>query len=203
MSKLTTIQFTIKGTAPLLMHNEQLANRFHPLTKRLAEIAGKRKKTEDDALAMQRIEWEGGLYWNQDVGPFIPGANLKRCLQEAAKSDKGGKSIIRALAPLDAEVPLVYKGPRDIEGMWDTGEYVDIRSVNVANRKIMRTRPRFANWGIQTAMYVNTTLVDLDDLARWFELAGMSEGLGDYRPTFGRFTGTMEEIDAGKVRKAA
>lgn len=187
MTSLVKIDMTFKGTAPLLMHSERLVNSFDPITRKIKEYTGKRKKTEEDELAIQRLEWEGGLYWNESIGPFIPGANVKRCIQEAAKTEKMGKNVLRGITPLDAEIPLIYRGPRDIQGLWDSNKFFDIRSVGVNGRKILRSRPRFDEWAIETSMYVNTDIINLEDFKRWAEYAGAMEGLGDYRPTFGRF----------------
>lgn len=192
MTALQKVNLRFKGTAPLLMHSERLINNFDPLTKKLKAITGKKRKSEEDELAIHRLQWEGGLYWNETTGPYIPGANLKRCIQEAAKSEKMGKNVLRGVTPLEAEIPLIYKGPRDIEALWDTQKHLDVRSVGVMGRKILRARPRFDEWGIETSVYINTAVINFDDFKRWIEFAGLMEGLGDYRPTFGRFQATTE-----------
>ncbi len=52
---MKTATYTIRGTTPMLMHSERLANPFDPLTKEIKAISGKRKKTEDDLLEMARL----------------------------------------------------------------------------------------------------------------------------------------------------
>ena len=69
-------KYTITGITPLLMHSERLANPFDSLTKELKAISGKRKKTEDDLLAMARIVFIGGLYHDDDAGIHVPGYNI-------------------------------------------------------------------------------------------------------------------------------
>lgn len=192
--KLTTVRFTITGTAPLLMHNERLANPFDEMTKNIAAITGKRTKTEEDKLEIARLEWQGGLYWDELLGPYIPGANVKRCFMNAATQGKLGKAFRGGLIPLDAEIPLVYPGPRDIEGLWAAGTFLDARSTRIGGKKVWRARPRFNEWGIVTTMFVNTLLVNLDALRLYTAQAGVTEGLGDYRPTFGRFLCDVEEL---------
>lgn len=194
MTTLIKAHITLKGTSDLLMHSERLVNSFDPIVKQIKEYTGKRKKTEEDQLMISRLEWEAGLYWSEQTGPYIPGANLKKCIQEAAKIDKSGKDILRGVTPLDAEIPLVYKGPRDIEAMWASNDFVDVRSVSAGapGRKVLRTRPRFKGWGLETAMYINSAIINVDDFQRWVEVAGVMCGLGDYRPTFGRFIGAVK-----------
>lgn len=187
------IEITCTGTAALLMHNERLANPFDELTRKIAAITSKKKnKTDQDNMDVQRLEWEGGLY-HSDTGPYIPGANLKKCFMEAGTIYKAGTSLKRALTPLDAEIPLLYKGPRDVESLWSHGGFVDIRSVKLNGRsKVMRSRPKFPQWALSTTFLLNEKVVGVDDFERYAHEAGQSIGLGDYRPTFGRFTCQVE-----------
>lgn len=190
---LVTVEFVVKGTVGLLQHNERLANSFDPITKAIASITSKRKKTEEDNLAVQRLEWEGGLYFAPGIGPYIPGANFKKCLMEAATIFKGGTAVKRAYTALDAEIPLLYPGPRTIEGLWEAGTFIDVRQVKLNGKsRVSRARPRFDTWGFTTAALLNTKVLDLDSLRQYLEQAGLTTGLGDYRPTYGRFTATME-----------
>lgn len=192
-SNLVTVEFTLRGTCPLLQHNERLANPFDTLTKAIAVITSKRtRQTDEDRIQVTRLEWEGGLYFNEQ-GPYIPGPNVKKCIMEAASLYRGGKDVQRALTPLDIEIPLIYAGPRNIEEMWaHPTVFVDQRGARVNGRsKIIRTRPKFPNWSIVTRMLLNVTALSLDDLILYTENAGRTTGLGDYRPTFGRFEGQV------------
>lgn len=187
--KIVTVELVFRGTVGLLMHNERLANPFDPITKEIATITSKRnKKTEEDNLRIQRLEWEGGLYIAEGIGPYIPGANIKRCIMEAAALNKGMASVKRALTPCEVEVPLIYTGPRTIQGLWDAETFIDVRSVKLSGRsKMLRARPRFNEWALTTSMMLDVRLVSLDDFQLYVEQAGTTTGLGDYRPTFGRF----------------
>lgn len=191
-----TVRVLIQGTASLLMHNERLVNPFDPLTKAIATITAKRsRQTDEDRKQVQRLEWEGGLYWSKEMGPYMPTANIKRCIMEAATMYKGGTAVKRALTPLDTEVPLLYEGPRDLEGLWVSEKYVDVRSVKLNGRtRIMRTRPKFYDWGLEATMRLNLNALSYDDFEHFVEEAGLTTGLGDYRPTFGRFRAQIEQI---------
>jgi hypothetical protein len=66
------LKMTWTGRTPLVVHNDQLANPLGSYTKAIKAISSKRAKTEDDHLEMSRIEWEGGLYIDPELGPFLP-----------------------------------------------------------------------------------------------------------------------------------
>ncbi len=72
---MKTATYTIRGTTPMMMHNERLANPFDDLTKAIKAISGKRKKTEDDLIEMSRIEWLGGLYSIDSDKPVLQTSN--------------------------------------------------------------------------------------------------------------------------------
>jgi hypothetical protein len=200
MAKIVIVQLRLKGDAPLLMHNDRGVNPFDPLVKQIAVLNSKKtNKTDDDKHLVERLEWEVGLYYNEAVGPYIPGENLKKAIWEAAKAFRGGAAVIRGVTPLDVEIPLVYRGPRDIEGMWKAG-FVDIRSTRLNGKtRIMRTRPRFDEWGLEASMQVLTSVLDLDTFKRYATFAGRITGLGDYRPRFGRFTTEIEILEEIEV----
>jgi len=203
---IARVQIDLWGIKPLLMHNERLANPFDPITRDIAAITSKRtRQTEDDKRQVQRLEWEGGLYFDRGapahgelparagVGPYIPSANLKKCLVNAGAIYRAGTSLIRALFPEDTEITLLYDGPRDIDGLWEAG-FLDARMVGVQRNKVLRTRPKFEQWALSTVFMVETTIVDIYSLTRYLETAGTTTGLGDYRPTFGRFRGKLTPL---------
>lgn len=66
------LQFHIRSTRPLLMQSETLANPLSPVTKGHKEVAGKRKKSEDDYLWLLHSEWKASMYYDAKLGPYLP-----------------------------------------------------------------------------------------------------------------------------------
>src|SRR3546814_19161856 len=64
------------GKSPLMMHPDRLANPQNPATKAHKELTGKRKKTDDDHLAIAKSEFIAGAYWDEKEGFYIPGQNF-------------------------------------------------------------------------------------------------------------------------------
>lgn len=190
------LNIQLQGTSPLLMHNSQLIDPDNEVAQAMARISSKRKKTPEDRAEMSRLEFWGGLIL-EDGAPVIPLANVIRCLAEAAKIRRLGKTVERALAMRTISAPLVFDGPQDMASRFEHGEpYVDKRAVTVGTSRIMRTRPKFPNWSLTADFILQESVLALDDLVDIVETAGAIEGLGDARRIgLGRFTAKVKVIE--------
>lgn len=184
---------TITGTAPLLMHNSRLADKLDPITREKSAVASKRKKTDEDDLLLSRLEWTGGLYFDPEVGPYLPGDNIFKALVEAARKSKDGKRVEQGIFITTDVNPLVYKGPRTIDGLWADENFVFRRTVKQQMSRITRTRPIFREWVAEVEGVLDPSVLDLDDVESFAEIAGSYIGVGDWRPRYGRFTATVKE----------
>lgn len=184
---MKTVTYTIRGTTPMLMHSERLANPFDPLTKAIKAISGKRKKTEDDLLEMARLEWLGGLYHDDDAGIHLPGYNLFAALIGGGKIHKLGTAIKRSALVVDDKVPVVFDGAKTPAKLFLDKSFVDMRSVKVGTAKITRCRPIFKKWECTFSLAYDENSIQLSELDQSLTSAGMMVGVGDYRPRFGRF----------------
>lgn len=188
------IRFQIVGTTSLLMHNAQLSDPLNPITRQLKDVSSKRTKTMDDHEEMARIEFMGGLYCDDEIGPFIPGVNLHRCLVEGAKLNKLGRHVERGVIVKDEMLPLGYKGPRNPDDLWKDANFVSRLSVGVTTSRVMRTRPMFRTWALEADLVVDQGQLDLNQITEIAEKAGLMIGLGDYRPRYGRFDVTVQNL---------
>ena len=111
-------------TNPLVVHNSRLAIATDPFAERLSRLTSKpsKQRTHEDYVEMSRVEWEGGLYWDDDLGPYVPTSYAMTSLWQSAKFTRDGEGLRRSLTVLGqdtgARIPIQYKGPRDIEKMW-------------------------------------------------------------------------------------
>jgi hypothetical protein len=190
------LRLTCTGTRPLLMHNVQLASPLNPYAKRLKGLNAKRVKTDEDRLAIARAEFEGGLYWAEVAGPFIPATALRRSLVGGARLIKAGKKIERGVVVTDYILPLVYEGPRDVEGLWGGGSspFVDIRVVALRGVKIDRCRPIFRSWLVEAEVIADPQVIEYAEFCEVARLAGEMEGIGDFREMYGRYTTRVERL---------
>jgi hypothetical protein len=182
----------LQGLQPYVPHNERTQDPLDPLTKKIAAISGKRKKTEADYWDLAKLEFEAGLYLNGD-GPCIPAMNVFRCLQDGAMRSKRGKDVLRGVRPDAPNAKLVYDGPRTVEAMWKQYQEFSIRKgVVVSGRRVTRTRPMFSKWAAFLPIVVDETIWNLQDIELAWRDAGQYAGLGDMRPIYGQFEGTLK-----------
>lgn len=190
------IRITATGTRPLLLHNVRLASPLNPYSKQLKQLNSKRVKTDEDRIAIARVEFEGSLYFDEQVGPFIPGQNVLAALVEGGRLTKAGRKIERGVAVEDLVLPLIYRGPRDIEGLWGDGEseFVDMRTVVVQRSKVDRCRPIFKDWAFEADILIDPAVIDPDEFQEVARNAGAMAGIGDYRRLFGRFEAKVQPL---------
>ena len=177
----------LTGTTPLVMHNPRLADPLDAMSKEIAKISKKTRKTEDDHAELSRLEWLGGLY--TDNGKIVmPTANLRKCLVQTARAFKQGKQVERSVYFREQLTPILYQGPNDLQALYNTGLFTDRASVVVSGKRIIRVRPKFSPWRIETDVIINESLINPEDFERILTLAGQVEGLCDARNIgFGRF----------------
>lgn len=179
-----TVKLT--GTHPLLMHADRLANPLDQATKVHKEMTSKRKKTDDDHEAIGKSEFFSSLYIDND-GPFLPSMNVDAAFVEAAKMQRMGKHVKRAMMVVENRISLQYIGPRDRDGLWADKRFVDARSVRVSTAKLVRYRPCFDDWSAVCKVAINTDQINLNEAKQIIKNAGALVGVGDFRPRFGRF----------------
>ncbi len=187
---MDTLKFTIKGVSPLLLHSDRLADPLDKDAKHLKTLTSKMKKTDADHEEIRWLDWRGGLYWDQEMGPYMPGPNIRACIEGSARMNRLGKNISRGVIVPDLMCKIDYKGPKGIKELYEQGFY-DTRSVVVARAKLMRTRPCFKDWKITFNLMFSDELTSEEQLIGIIKKAGQCIGLGDYRPDtrgpFGRF----------------
>lgn len=113
------------GIRPLLMSNGLMVDPLNEFVKRRKEITRKGKRmTDADHEELYRLGWEGALYYDDQVGPFIPNDNIEACLKFGARKMKLGKETEAAILVADEIVRLEYPGPRTLEALWASGNFM-------------------------------------------------------------------------------
>lgn len=186
-----TIELT--GTSPLLCHNPRMVDPEFELNRQIKAITAKRKKTDEDLSQIEKLEWYGGLY--EESGIVVqPTSKVRKCLINTAKISKQGKAVERALSFGTLNVPLIYNGPKEIDKLFADKNFHSRLSVGVSGKRVMRVRPQFKEWALSLdGLFVEDAGLNLDDLERLVELAGIVEGIGDNRVNgYGRFIGKVK-----------
>lgn len=193
---MKTLKTTWTGIRPLILHNGQLADPLNEHARKLKSVTSKKKKTDDDYETMARIEFEGGMYWDEKAGPIMPIPALDATILAGARKTKIGKDVQAAVFVADDVVPIQYDGPRTIEGLWKQRSRFVLRNLCKvgAGTKVMRTRPMFpTGWKLSFTLEFDESIVNESDLHRALVDAGALCGICEWRPRFGRFTVEVEE----------
>jgi hypothetical protein len=193
---MKALKFHVRGLVPTLMHNGQLADPLNKWAVELKKVTAKRKKTEDDIIEMARIEHAAGLYLDaDDANPQWPSMNIMSMVCAGARKSKEGR-IAQSGIIVVGHAPLLYKGPKTIDGLWSDPKFVNRAKVKVGQASVMRTRPIFPDWELEFTIEYSPDLVQRDRLEEWVEVAGRQIGLSDWRPVYGRFeVVSVEEVE--------
>lgn len=186
-TKMKQLNVTLNSLHALLMNDNKGVNPSHPITKELKEITSKRKKTDEDHDRILELKWKLALYHKEDVGPYVPAANVEACIRDAAKRSKRGKDVVMGIRVEPEYIPLEYDGPRDIDSLYNCLDKRDVRIGKIQRASVTLSRPRFDHWKISFSLDYDEDIFsesEIHDILKW---AGKYQGLCDYRPRYGTF----------------
>jgi hypothetical protein len=170
-----TVEVTIEGASDFLFHRWNC----DAVDEKSRAAKGSKAKKSDDI--------ESYVYRNEKNELCIPGEYLRMAIVGAAKFRQDPRSPRKSAmdlykASVISITPLASLGKQE----WD---YEDRRRVVIQRNGINRVRPAMrAGWRAQFGFMVNLPeYVDRNSLRETIESAGRLIGVGDFRPTFGRF----------------
>lgn len=204
---LQTLSFRITSMSPLVMHDGKLSDPTHPISREIKKISSKRKKTDADYEEMSRLEFFGGMYFQESVGPIIPAHAIEATFGNAAKASKQGKQAKAGLF-VQKHAVLEYEGPRTREDLWENQEFVSKMPVRIGTSKVIRTRPIFKLWACTVEVTYDDRIFDAREIMKIVETAGNDVGFLEMRPKYGRFesvvlsSGSSTEKSSGRDAKS-
>lgn len=181
-------QYRLTSLSPMIHHKPTLADPTSALSKAMKQITSKRKKTDADYEEMAHIEFVAGLYISKD-GPICPIDYINGVLVSAAKKQREGQNA-KSACFCTKHALLEYDGPKTVDELWADERFRDTRLVKVQQARVMRTRPIFNEWSCVVTIAVEDEIINPSRLEDWMRIGGVQIGLGDYRPSYGRFTAT-------------
>jgi len=172
------VSFTIEGVVPILFHRWSV----EAVAEKAAAAKGSKSKKTDNV--------ESYVYRNAENELCIPGEYVRMAMVMASKFRQDPRSPRKSAMDLYKAglVPLTEYASLG-KTTWD---FLDQRRVMVQRSGITRVRPAMlAGWKatfefqVQTPEYIRKT--DFQDVLM---SAGRLIGVGDFRPTYGRFNVT-------------
>jgi hypothetical protein len=165
----------IRGTAALLFHRWSVES----VAEKAAAAKGSRTKKSDDV--------ESYVYRNDKKEICLPGEYLRQAICMAAKFKQDPRS------PRASALNIFKAGIAVVDELCSLGaknwDYLDQRRVVVQRNAITRQRPAMlAGWETDVSLLVQTPeYISRDLLLDVATQAGKLVGVGDFRPTYGRF----------------
>jgi hypothetical protein len=182
-----TVNVTIQGASDFLFHRwncESVAEKGKAAKNSAA------KKTDDIESYVYRLD-------NRELA--IPGEYLRQAIIHAAKYRQDPRSPRKSAMDLykAGVISLTLYASLGVS-TWD---YLDTRRVMIQRNGINRTRPAMkSGWQASFELMVNLPeYIDPNSLRETIEMAGRLIGVGDFRPTYGRFG--ITEFRPGAVGK--
>ena len=177
---------------PIMFHNDRLADPRDHYAQELSRLNEAKKRKGADKLKildeMAFVEWQGGMYFDDKLGPYVKSETVKASAIGAAKLFRHGTLLAQTLHVAEPRIKLKFKGPDgwdDLVKVWE--DYSDRRSVNVSGKRIIRTRPCFSDWQIDFTFVFDDEALKDDYVEKYATLAGVA-GISEGRKIgFGKF----------------
>jgi hypothetical protein len=168
------IRVEIRGTTPLLIH-------------KFGESAEQAKGTRAMIVSKHdpRAEAEKVAYIRQDGTFYFSAFSIPAAMGNAGANHKmrSSRKTLRFVVP--SAVRVTTDTITILNGTGPAKNFeVDARPVTIPATKgrVMRYRPRFDNWGAAFELSINDNLLSVDDASMLLTEAGVSIGIGDFRP---------------------
>ncbi len=181
------IAIRVEGKSPLLLHRFTDAAQMAATNGTRSNITTAREPRE---------EAESHLYVGEDGTLIVPSPNMFRCIIDAGKFHKVGKSKMTTVKSSLIPAALLIDPADGIPILHDKPWTVDTRPIRIpANgSRILRHRPCFHDWALEFTLTLDTDIISHNTLRDVVDDAGNKIGLGDFRPDtkgpFGRFVVT-------------
>lgn len=182
---------TVSGTTPLLLNAFTDDAAMRATSGNAPSTVGDKGSPRDQAASK--------LYYGSDNTTLVvPQPNLFRCILDAGKYFKAGRSKVTtqksSLIPACLEIsgvsiPIIHSEP------WQ----VDTRPVRIPSTggRILCHRPCFHDWALTFESQLDDTVIGVTLFRDIVDAAGKRIGLGDFRPDckgpFGKFVVTKWE----------
>ena len=182
LSEPYVVEVTICGTAAILFHRWNVEG----VEAKAKAAKGSTAKKSDDI--------ESYMYRNNDNEICLPGEYLRQALIHAAKFKQDPRSPRKSAMDL-FKAAVISLTPLASLGVVEP-DFLDRRRVMVQRNGITRTRPAMKEgWKATIQLMINLPEYVSEVLLREvINDAGRLVGVGDFRPTYGRFTVTNWEI---------
>lgn len=181
----------VTGISPLLQNNPQTVDPFNRYSKLKKPLTSKKSKTEEDLIEIGNLDTESKLYFDEQLGVYVPTRWLtEQIVTSAFSTIKVGKDKMRGgVFATEDKAKLMYAGMSKVKTIHDVVFDPQFRHRMILpqqNIRIAKDFPIFHDWLFSTVIEFDDTVVDLTGLTNIITRSAKYVGFGDFRPTFGR-----------------
>lgn len=189
------IKIALTGIRPLLLARGEASNPFDEQGRKIKSVSQKKKKTDAECELLAYLQFVSSMYFDDQIGPYVPVDNLWKCLENGAAKYKEAsvvksQTIIKGLVDKkidEGAAKLIYSGPREPKAMYDKGfVFLKMGKIPGSRTSILTSRARFPEWRVE--FVVEYTDVDPNRILDYLRMAGRFVGLGAWRPRLGLFS---------------
>lgn len=198
----------LEGTSPLLLSNVSNSDPLGDAAKLKSSYTSKRTKSDEDHRHLRTLDWLYSCYWANEgqvlvdessnqlgftgyANPYRPASNFQRCLRNAATRWKLGKATLSAIT-VTSNPLLEYDGPRDAVAMFNS-RAPKYQLASFTKRGVWVNRCLIPSWNVSYEITLDEEVIPIDQFRRIVDASGRAEGLGTWRPRYGRFACSLIE----------
>ena len=190
---MQNIHVKFNGITPLLQNNSQVVDPFNRYAKAKKPLTAKRSKTDDDIQKIRDLEVESKLYFNDELGVYVPGSWLSASIAANAYSvAKVSKAKTRgAIFIVEDKAKLYYDGIEMVEKIKDivhNDHFIKTMILPQKGVRLAKAAPIFHRWSFSFNIEYDDSVLDEAQLVSILEYSAKYNGFGDFRPTYGRAT---------------
>jgi len=171
------VSVEIIGACPIIFHRWSCED----VASKAAAKKGSKEKKSDNI--------ESFIYRDSDGHICLPGEYLRMAMVYAAKFRQDPRSPRKSAFDLFKAGVIPLTEMAKINGGTKNWDFIDQRRVVIQRSSITRMRPSFLKgWSAEIELMVNTPeYIDYEFFSEVLSMSGRLIGLGDFRPTYGRF----------------
>ena len=196
---MKNLKCNVVGNNEIRMNNPQSADSLNKYAKAMKEINSihHTKKTDADKEKLENISIESKLYFNKELGVWIPSTWVMAGLGGVSFKLVGiGKKVIREGVFMNQDkLKLNYTGMKTVKKIEDVVLNPDFKAVEfhkIGTAKIAKGTPKFDNWSFDIDLDFDEEVITETEIVACIKMMVTRKGFGDFRPTYGR--GQVEDL---------
>ena len=188
---IKNLKVKFDGMSPLLQNNAQTVDIFNKYSKLKKPLTSKRSKTDEDVLELRNIEVESKVYFDEEIGIYVPQKWLSASLAKNSWAViKVKKDHVRAgIFIIEDKTKLHFDGDNKVKTIKDIAKnekFVTTLILPQGQVRLAKSFPIFHKWSFSFNIDYDDSIFNFSELKQLLEYCGKYNGFGDFRPTYGR-----------------